>query len=238
MKSTIYVFLILVVSACSLEEEDKYQRNTFLTHSIHQKYSRLNFYQSHIPTKAKIALELAHKIKGISDTCYLMLSYYSSTQILNYIENQGYRFPLDIKSTIDTSVDDMSQFGHVVNAERIQILENEILHQIMNILFQTDLKFIDEFAVIPREKSKTVQYGDAFLADVFLIARCSTCPIKIVIDELDWKDTLVFDNSELPHIKVEKEHYHRGTNELKPKYIFKTDDGEIEAEFRVKFEVK
>ena len=234
----IYLICSLSLSACDSEKVDKYQRNAFLTHLIDEKYDKLTFYQKHIPEKAGIASKLAQKIKGTSDTCYLMLSYYSSPQILSYLKKQEKYFPARIKGTISTAIEDMNQFNHELNAERIQILESEVLSQVIDFMFQTDLKLIDEFAVIPRAKSNVLQYGDTYLADVFLVGRCSTCPATIKINEKNWKDTLTFDRSTLPHLKIDKDKYQRGMNELKPKYILKTEDGEMEVEFNVEFEVK
>ena len=93
----IYLICSLSLSACDSEKVDKYQRNAFLTHLIDEKYDKLTFYQKHIPEKAGIASKLAQKIKGTSDTCYLMLSYYSSPQILSYLKKQEKYFPARIK---------------------------------------------------------------------------------------------------------------------------------------------
>ncbi len=235
---TVYTFCILSLFACESGDSDKYRRNVFLTHSIDEKHDKVDFYYQHIPEQAEASLNLAKKIKGVSDTCYLMLSYYSSSQILNYLKQQESYFPPKIKSTLHFAIEDMIQFDQKLNAERIQILENEILSQIIDHIFKTDLRLFDNFAVIPRMKKQVLQYGEPYEADILLAVSSSVYSPTIIIDEEDWKDTLIFDNSVLPFIKVGKDKYHRGVNKLTPKYLFKTEYGVTSTEFKVEFEVE
>lgn len=239
MKRNLLVFIIgvLNLSSCGTGDVDKLRRNVFLTHLIDEKYDKIKHYNEIMPEKAKFALRLAEKTKGMLDTCYLMLPSYTTGQIINYINQRGVIFPMRVSSVLETATDDYSQFNYEMNAEKLQIIENEILSQLIDFAFSADLRF-DTFTIIPVAKSNEIRYGETYLTDVFFSASNSSFPTKIIINEEHWKDTLTFDQSSFPHLKIEKNRYQKGMNTMTPKYVIETIDGKEEYEFEINFEVK
>ncbi|MDF9801419.1 hypothetical protein OKW21_006728 [Catalinimonas alkaloidigena] len=233
--------LILSISILSLfacdAEESKLSRNVFLTHSISDKYNKISQYNKQMPEKAKWAFQLAKKIKGVSDTCYMMLPNYKTNQIIDYIKQHEKTFPTIIRNTLKTATDAYHQSNSKLDAEKIQIVENEILSQLIDFAFSADLRF-DTFSLVPIAKSDEIKDGETYVADVFFSASNSSFPTKIIINEEYWKDTLTFDQSSFPHVKIDKNRYQKGMNTITPKYVVETIDGKEEYEFEINFEVK
>ncbi|MEK6482608.1 hypothetical protein WJR50_34090 [Catalinimonas sp. 4WD22] len=238
MKRNLLFFIIGVLSLSACETgENKLRRNVFLTHSIDEKYDKISYYNKQMPEKAKWAFQLAEKIKGISDTCYMMLPSYSSNQIINYIKQHEVNFPKTIRNTLETATNDYYQSNSEIDAEKIQIVENEILSQLIDFALSTDLGF-DTFSLVPVAKSNEIKYGETYVTDVYFSASNSSFPTKIIINEEHWKDTLTFDVSSFPHVMIDKNRYQKGMNKITPKYVVETIDGKEEYEFDINFEVK
>lgn len=227
---------ILGLLACDTED-NKLRKNGFLIHSIAEKYNKISQYNEQMPEKAKWAFQLAEKIKGISDTCYMMLPSYSTIQIVNYIKQHEKTFPTAVSNTLKTATDNYYQSNSKLDAEKIQIVENEILSHLIDFAFSADLRF-DTFSLVPVAKSDEIKYGETYVADVFFSASNSSFPTKIIINEEYWKDTLTFDQSSFPHVKIDKNRYQKGMNTITPKYVVETIDGKEEYEFDINFEVK